>query len=168
MKRPAHGSSGGAKACTQCGTTRTPQWREGPAGAKTLCNACGVKLVRKKRSMLEAERRAAGLAPPPKGTPLRFLLVAPAAADLAGSPATSGMQSEPDAAPWQQQHHSAAVVSSPLSGRGNDNGGAAVPLTHGRRPQRRAAARAAEITAEFASTGASGVATMTWIRFQVV
>ena len=130
MKRPAHGSSGGAKACTQCGTTRTPQWREGPAGAKTLCNACGVKLVRKKRSMLEAERRAAGLAPPPKGTPLRFLLVAPAAADLAGSPATSGMQSEPDAASWQQQHHhSAAVVSSPLSGRGNENGGAAVPLT---------------------------------------
>ena len=153
VKRLGHGSSGGAKACTQCGTTRTPQWREGPAGAKTLCNACGVKLVRKKRSMLEAERRAAGLAPPPKGTPLRFLLVAPAAAELGGSPATSGVQSDLDAAPWQS-HHQTAVVSSPLSGRGNDNGGAAVPLTHGRRPQRKAAARAAEITAEFASTGA--------------
>lgn len=34
------------KACMQCGTTRTPQWREGPYGPKTLCNACGVKRVR--------------------------------------------------------------------------------------------------------------------------
>jgi hypothetical protein len=34
------------KACMQCGTTRTPVWREGPYGLKTLCNACGVKRVR--------------------------------------------------------------------------------------------------------------------------
>ena len=152
VKRPVHGSGSGAKACTQCGTTRTPQWREGPLGAKTLCNACGVKLVRKKRSMLEAERRAAGLAPPPKGTPLRYLLLAPAAmAELAGSPATSGVHSEPEAAAWQQHHHTSAAVTSP-SGRSEDGG---APMSQ-RRPQRRAAARAAEITAEFASTGAHG------------
>ncbi|KAL9233350.1 hypothetical protein vseg_008365 [Gypsophila vaccaria] len=29
--------------CTHCQTTRTPQWREGPLGPKTLCNACGVR-----------------------------------------------------------------------------------------------------------------------------
>jgi hypothetical protein len=34
------------KACMQCGTTRTPQWRKGPYGPKTLCNACGAKRVR--------------------------------------------------------------------------------------------------------------------------
>jgi hypothetical protein len=30
------GSDGKIKACLQCGTTRTPQWREGPYGPKTL------------------------------------------------------------------------------------------------------------------------------------
>lgn len=29
--------------CVNCGRHSTPQWRAGPAGPKTLCNACGVK-----------------------------------------------------------------------------------------------------------------------------
>ncbi|CAH8306777.1 unnamed protein product [Eruca vesicaria subsp. sativa] len=29
--------------CSHCGTNTTPQWRTGPAGPKTLCNACGVR-----------------------------------------------------------------------------------------------------------------------------
>ena len=29
--------------CRDCGTTSTPQWRGGPEGARTLCNACGVR-----------------------------------------------------------------------------------------------------------------------------
>ncbi|KAB2081085.1 hypothetical protein E1A91_A05G109700v1 [Gossypium mustelinum] len=29
--------------CTHCEVTETPQWREGPMGPKTLCNACGVR-----------------------------------------------------------------------------------------------------------------------------
>ncbi|GKV01226.1 hypothetical protein SLEP1_g13793 [Rubroshorea leprosula] len=29
--------------CLHCGITKTPQWREGPNGPKTLCNACGVR-----------------------------------------------------------------------------------------------------------------------------
>ncbi|CAI9105056.1 OLC1v1003902C2 [Oldenlandia corymbosa var. corymbosa] len=31
------------KQCTHCQVTKTPQWREGPMGPKTLCNACGVR-----------------------------------------------------------------------------------------------------------------------------
>lgn len=31
------------KKCTHCEVTKTPQWREGPMGPKTLCNACGVR-----------------------------------------------------------------------------------------------------------------------------
>lgn len=31
------------KACEACQVTSTPQWRRGPSGARTLCNACGVK-----------------------------------------------------------------------------------------------------------------------------
>jgi hypothetical protein len=29
--------------CEVCGVTETPQWRRGPSGKRTLCNACGVK-----------------------------------------------------------------------------------------------------------------------------
>ncbi|MBY0462360.1 MAG: GATA zinc finger domain-containing protein, partial [Alphaproteobacteria bacterium] len=31
------------KQCAHCGSKGTPQWRRGPDGAGTLCNACGVK-----------------------------------------------------------------------------------------------------------------------------
>ncbi|KAL1223849.1 putative GATA transcription factor 13 [Cardamine amara subsp. amara] len=36
-------SDGTVRTCSHCETTRTPQWREGPNGPKTLCNACGVR-----------------------------------------------------------------------------------------------------------------------------
>ncbi|KFK30259.1 hypothetical protein AALP_AA7G237900 [Arabis alpina] len=42
-------SSGGGilqqlrRCCSHCGVQKTPQWRMGPLGAKTLCNACGVR-----------------------------------------------------------------------------------------------------------------------------
>ncbi|XP_010527487.1 PREDICTED: LOW QUALITY PROTEIN: GATA transcription factor 1-like [Tarenaya hassleriana] len=39
-KKPA--STLGRK-CTHCGSEKTPQWRAGPSGPKTLCNACGVR-----------------------------------------------------------------------------------------------------------------------------
>ncbi|KAI5073311.1 hypothetical protein GOP47_0011324 [Adiantum capillus-veneris] len=29
--------------CLHCATQKTPQWRAGPMGPKTLCNACGVR-----------------------------------------------------------------------------------------------------------------------------
>ncbi|KFK44387.1 hypothetical protein AALP_AA1G250900 [Arabis alpina] len=31
------------KSCTHCETRSTPLWREGPKGAGTLCNACGMR-----------------------------------------------------------------------------------------------------------------------------
>lgn len=33
----------GARKCTHCASEKTPQWRTGPLGPKTLCNACGVR-----------------------------------------------------------------------------------------------------------------------------
>ncbi|KAK8693071.1 hypothetical protein V6N13_070668 [Hibiscus sabdariffa] len=47
-KRPATESNVGnviqpTRRCSHCGVTKTPQWRAGPMGAKTLCNACGVR-----------------------------------------------------------------------------------------------------------------------------
>eukprot|EP00955_Chlamydomonas_euryale_P012533 134875-Chlamydomonas_euryale.AAC.9 len=41
---------GPGKQCVECGATSTPQWREGPVGPKTLCNACGVRYNRLRSS----------------------------------------------------------------------------------------------------------------------
>ncbi|CAM8978661.1 unnamed protein product [Rhodiola kirilowii] len=37
-----NGPSNGRR-CLHCATDKTPQWRTGPMGPKTLCNACGVR-----------------------------------------------------------------------------------------------------------------------------
>lgn len=73
-KRPALGVNGDKKTpkCLGCGATETPEWRRGPLGPRTLCNACvssyyfnrtytdiqglvHMKLQRKKRKELEKE-----------------------------------------------------------------------------------------------------------------
>ncbi|GAC72843.1 hypothetical protein PANT_7d00306 [Moesziomyces antarcticus T-34] len=38
--------SGANKACTGCGKINSPEWRRGPTGHKTLCNACGLRYAR--------------------------------------------------------------------------------------------------------------------------
>lgn len=42
MDSTSSSSSSGRK-CLHCGSEKTPQWRTGPMGPKTLCNACGVR-----------------------------------------------------------------------------------------------------------------------------
>jgi len=45
--------------CKSCGTTQTPEWRRGPDGLKSLCNACGLhyaKII--KREVLVPSRKA--------------------------------------------------------------------------------------------------------------
>ncbi|KAL6993473.1 hypothetical protein U1Q18_011589 [Sarracenia purpurea var. burkii] len=37
------GGSQQPRRCSHCLVQKTPQWRTGPLGAKTLCNACGVR-----------------------------------------------------------------------------------------------------------------------------
>ncbi|PSR85093.1 GATA transcription factor [Actinidia chinensis var. chinensis] len=41
-----------AKTCADCGTNKTPLWRGGPAGPKSLCNACGIRSRKKRRALL--------------------------------------------------------------------------------------------------------------------
>ncbi|KAG2699646.1 hypothetical protein I3843_07G199800 [Carya illinoinensis] len=37
------GAVSDGRKCLHCATDKTPQWRTGPMGPKTLCNACGVR-----------------------------------------------------------------------------------------------------------------------------
>ncbi|KAI9719449.1 MAG: hypothetical protein M1812_003520 [Candelaria pacifica] len=51
--------------CTDCGTLDSPEWRKGPNGPKTLCNACGLRWAKK-----EKKRHVTG--PPPPGLPMQL------------------------------------------------------------------------------------------------
>lgn len=48
--------------CEQCGCTDSPEWRRGPNGPKSLCNACGLKFSKaeklKRKHAVEAGTRA--------------------------------------------------------------------------------------------------------------
>ena len=35
--------------CADCGTLDSPEWRKGPLGPKTLCNACGLRWAKKEK-----------------------------------------------------------------------------------------------------------------------
>ncbi|KAL2945290.1 GATA transcription factor 16 [Bienertia sinuspersici] len=51
-----HNNNSEMKRCTECQTTNTPLWRGGPAGPKTLCNACGIKFHKRRRALLGIEK----------------------------------------------------------------------------------------------------------------
>ncbi|CDP16433.1 unnamed protein product [Coffea canephora] len=53
---PSASSSKQLKSCSDCHTTRTPLWRGGPAGPKSLYNACGIKYNKKRRELLGLDR----------------------------------------------------------------------------------------------------------------
>ncbi|CAL0320301.1 unnamed protein product [Lupinus luteus] len=47
------------RVCSDCHTTKTPLWRSGPRGPKTLCNACGIRQRKARRAMAAAAASAA-------------------------------------------------------------------------------------------------------------
>jgi len=54
-RRPAHMDKS-MLFCHFCGRKETPEWRKGPAGPATLCNACGLQWAKKVR----AQRNSSG------------------------------------------------------------------------------------------------------------
>ncbi|KAJ5779699.1 hypothetical protein N7457_007419 [Penicillium paradoxum] len=40
--------------CGDCGTADSPEWRKGPNGPKTLCNACGLRWSKKEKKRQES------------------------------------------------------------------------------------------------------------------
>ncbi|KAI6694649.1 hypothetical protein NL676_022359 [Syzygium grande] len=49
--------------CVECRTTRTPMWRGGPAGPRSLCNACGIKYRKRSRGLLGGDKKCFKNAP---------------------------------------------------------------------------------------------------------
>ncbi|KAJ6840699.1 putative GATA transcription factor 22 isoform X2 [Iris pallida] len=47
------------RVCSNCSTTKTPLWRSGPQGPKSLCNACGIRQMKARRAMRAAAAAAA-------------------------------------------------------------------------------------------------------------
>jgi hypothetical protein len=43
--------------CEKCKTTETPEWRRGPCGPATLCNACGIRFANKSKKEREARQK---------------------------------------------------------------------------------------------------------------
>ncbi|KAL6642320.1 hypothetical protein ACP70R_020501 [Stipagrostis hirtigluma subsp. patula] len=79
-----------AKSCLHCGSTETPQWRSGPMGRSTLCNACGVRL-RAAGALREREHR------PPRRTEMTVAEQQPAPPP----PESPVSESPPDSPIWQ-------------------------------------------------------------------
>jgi len=42
--------------CTDCGTVESPEWRRGPQGPKTLCNACGLRYAKRSRKTKDSSQ----------------------------------------------------------------------------------------------------------------
>jgi hypothetical protein len=57
-----HGGAAPQYVCVTCGRTDSPEWRKGPLGAKTLCNACGLRWA-KRNQKKKAESAAATTTP---------------------------------------------------------------------------------------------------------
>ncbi|KAL4067776.1 white collar 2 type of transcription factor [Scleroderma citrinum] len=57
--RKMHG--GEQHVCVTCGRTDSPEWRKGPQGPKTLCNACGLRWAKEVRS--KGDENSSGTGP---------------------------------------------------------------------------------------------------------
>ncbi|KAL9686573.1 hypothetical protein QQ045_030965 [Rhodiola kirilowii] len=56
---PNNNNNNVIRTCSDCNTTRTPLWRSGPQGPKSLCNACGIRQRKARKAAMEAAAAAA-------------------------------------------------------------------------------------------------------------
>ncbi|GAA6007102.1 hypothetical protein JCM10207_001508 [Rhodosporidiobolus poonsookiae] len=76
------------KACESCGTVNSPEWRKGPTGAKSLCNACGLRYARSVARQKKQAEAAANGGVAPKKTKKKGKAAASAQPEAPSSPAT--------------------------------------------------------------------------------
>ncbi|XP_020572106.1 GATA transcription factor 15-like [Phalaenopsis equestris] len=46
------------KLCSDCQTSDTPLWRSGPHGPKSLCNACGIRYSKRRKTEFVGEEQS--------------------------------------------------------------------------------------------------------------
>ncbi|SCV73548.1 BQ2448_7474 [Microbotryum intermedium] len=81
----------GPAACESCGTANSPEWRKGPSGNKSLCNACGLRYARQvSRAAKIAAAAASGEPLLKKGKKSKKVKAAEAALAEANAAAASG------------------------------------------------------------------------------
>ncbi|KAF8896119.1 hypothetical protein BD779DRAFT_562732 [Infundibulicybe gibba] len=90
--------------CHSCNIRETPEWRRGPDGARTLCNACGLHYAKLMRKRVKAQ----GSGGEPPRIDMDTLRASARAADLADkshprSSKQQASQSEP-ASPMESEH----------------------------------------------------------------
>uniref|UniRef100_A0ACD5WY72 Uncharacterized protein n=1 Tax=Avena sativa TaxID=4498 RepID=A0ACD5WY72_AVESA len=71
------------RTCSDCNTTKTPLWRSGPCGPKSLCNACGIRQRKARRAMM------ASVAAPAAGTDVVGAKAAAAQGDAVAAAVTA-------------------------------------------------------------------------------
>eukprot|EP00741_Cyanophora_paradoxa_P007230 tig00001094_g6994.t1 len=72
------------RSCDHCGSKHTSQWRKGPNGANTLCNACGLHWSRSQKRGGRSQTR--NVTPPAKPAAVRPAALTPAATEVSASP----------------------------------------------------------------------------------
>ncbi|KAG1660745.1 hypothetical protein FOA52_010619 [Chlamydomonas sp. UWO 241] len=95
MRAKSAGGWTDAKKCMECGVHDTPQWRQGPAGPQTLCNACGVRYSRMSRKCGKRPAPEGDLPASPR----------PVAASLRGPRACARHHQLPVSPPSLAAHH---------------------------------------------------------------
>ncbi|GAB5586274.1 hypothetical protein Unana1_01174 [Umbelopsis nana] len=61
LGQPSPPVSNGRVTCESCHTESSPEWRKGPSGQKTLCNACGLRYARSVAKQDSFGRRQRGV-----------------------------------------------------------------------------------------------------------
>ncbi|KAJ3548749.1 hypothetical protein NMY22_g1140 [Coprinellus aureogranulatus] len=56
-KKPKKAHPNEHHVCMACGRADSPEWRKGPQGPKTLCNACGLRWAKQVRTKNEQEKQ---------------------------------------------------------------------------------------------------------------
>ncbi|KAG9159808.1 hypothetical protein Leryth_007819 [Lithospermum erythrorhizon] len=63
------------RVCSDCNTTKTPLWRSGPKGPKSLCNACGIRQRKARRALAAAAAIADETTPSPPPPPTKTVKI---------------------------------------------------------------------------------------------
>lgn len=85
-RRPAHVDKS-MLVCHFCGRKETPEWRKGPSGPATLCNACGLQWAKKQKAQRRSE--CVGAAPHAATVAHKLVQLSTAAAAVAAASAAT-------------------------------------------------------------------------------